>query len=899
MREVARAFALLLCGAAVGLCGATVGIVPHLVSAGTALAGKRVPTTIPACPPPKLGRVACLARHVVNPNFATANPTGLIPKAISTAYAFPQSGGTGETIGIVDAYNDPTATSNLATFSSEFGLAPCTISNGCFAQVNQTGGSSLPHSTTMWAFEISLDIEWAHALAPNAHILLVEANSTSYTNMFAAVRYTAQHAQYVNMSWGGTEFVGESTFDSTFTSYPGVSFFAASGDKSKQVSYPSASPDVISVGGTTLTVTSKTFAWGAETGWSTSGGGCSRYEKANAAQAAYPTYDQTGANCVGWRAAPDVAFDGSPTKGVAVYDTWGVTKGWMVVGGTSVSAVLMTGRSAISAVHVNAAYVYGSSIKLYNVTTGWNGHPCKTGYNLCTGLGSWNTAVGVIDGSTGGTLSFTPVKQTLTAGVPSSAMTVHLSAPAPSGGLSVSLSSSSGGFSSSSSGPFATPLTVTVAGGTSASPTFYFETSKGGTAKLSASASGWSPGSQTETVSPGPLAKIAISPSSATVTEGSSQVFSATGYDTYGNVEAVSPTWSIPSGVGTLTPASGSKTTFTAASSASGFTLSASQNGVTGTASVSVVSDRSLSFTPAKVTLTAGISVPMTVHLSTAAPSAGLSVMLSATSGGCAATPSGPFTTPLTVTVAGGTMASPTFDFETNKSGTVTLSATATGSTGASETDHVSAGPLAKIVVSPASASVAEGASQLFSASGYDAHGNPVSVSPTWSIPAGVGKLTPTTGPSATFKAGLTPASFTLSATSGTVVGTASVTVTGPSSMTVSITDRATTKSGRKYKVPLTVTSTGTSGPISGATVTLRIYSGTCTGTLVTSYTGTTGSTGTASFTFATSKTGSYCASTTVTASGYRTGTGTLSFSITATATKKALVTRLLADRLR
>src|SRR5579862_1903466 len=99
MREVARVFALLLCGAAVGLCGAIVGIVPHLVSAGTALAGKRVPTTIPACPPPKLGRVACLARHVVNPNFATANPTGLTPKAISTAYAFPQSGGTGETIG--------------------------------------------------------------------------------------------------------------------------------------------------------------------------------------------------------------------------------------------------------------------------------------------------------------------------------------------------------------------------------------------------------------------------------------------------------------------------------------------------------------------------------------------------------------------------------------------------------------------------------------------------------------------------------------------------------------------------------------------------------------------------------------------------------------------------------
>ena len=268
--------------------------------------------------------------------------------ALTTAYGFSgTNGGAGETIALVDAYDDPTIAANLTSFSSQFGLPGCTTTNGCFSKVNQSGGTTYPAVTSGWGLEISLDVEWGHALAPLAHIMLVEATSSSYANLFTAVTYAAKHASYVSMSWGGTEFSGETTYDSDFAETPSVSFFAASGDSASEVIYPSTSPDVVSVGGTTLTITTTTDAWKSESAWSTAGGGCSTVEKPTTAQKAFSTYDQPGATCAGRRATPDVALDANPQSGVAVYDSKRLSTGlvgWIQVGGTSASTVF--GRPA-------------------------------------------------------------------------------------------------------------------------------------------------------------------------------------------------------------------------------------------------------------------------------------------------------------------------------------------------------------------------------------------------------------------------------------------------------------------------------------------------------------------------------------------------------------------------
>src|SRR6266545_1788512 len=323
----------------------------------------------------------------VRPN-ASSSPPGLSPETIKSVYNFPTgpTAGAGTTIAIVDAFDDPKAEADVNVFSSQYGLPACTTANGCFSKVNQTGGTRYPRTNSGWALEISLDVQWAHAIAPGAKILLVESRTNSFTNLLAAEDYAKTHAQYVSNSWGASEFSGESSYDPHFAQ-PGVSFFASSGDSGTPASYPSASPNLISVGGTTLTLSGGTLV--SETGWSGSGGGCSAYETATSAQSSFGTYGQV--NCGGKRATPDVSLDADPASGVSVYDSFRYQgqAGWWTVGGTSASAPMWAGRSAVAGATVDAAYVYGSAISYRDITSGNNGASCLVGFDLVTGRGSW------------------------------------------------------------------------------------------------------------------------------------------------------------------------------------------------------------------------------------------------------------------------------------------------------------------------------------------------------------------------------------------------------------------------------------------------------------------------------------------------------------------------------
>jgi subtilase family serine protease len=337
------------------------------------------------CPAPAVDASRCHALVVTdargNPDAQSA-PYGLSPTQIRSAYNWSSIGdGAGKTIAIVDAYNDPTVQSDLQAFSSQYAI-PC---NGCLTVVNQSGGTSLPRTNTGWALEISLDVQWAHAIAPAAHILLVEASSNSNANLYAAEDYAKTHAAYVSNSWGGSESSGEKSSDAHFKQ-SGVSFFVSAGDAGLPAEYPSSSPNVISVGGTTLTFDSKGTLT-SETGWSSGGGGCSAYETANPAQ------PYAGSLCGGRRATPDVSLDADPASGVSVYDTtrYQGQSGWFKVGGTSASSPMWAARSAVLGSVVDASYVYGGHIAFRDIISGDNGAPCLVGFDLCTGLGSWTS----------------------------------------------------------------------------------------------------------------------------------------------------------------------------------------------------------------------------------------------------------------------------------------------------------------------------------------------------------------------------------------------------------------------------------------------------------------------------------------------------------------------------
>ena len=268
--------------------------------------------------------------------YAERPPGGAYtPSQINQAYGFSKitfggaNAGSGETIAIVDAYSDPSIQADLNAFDAQFSLANTTVT-----QVNETGGTSLPgtDSTGGWELEESLDVEWAHAMAPGANILLVAASSANDSDLLSAVSYAASHANVVSMSWGGGEFSGENSYDGNF-SHPGVAFVASSGDDGAPIEWPAASPNVLAVGGTSLTLSGGNYA--SEAGWSGSGGGPSAYECSRRTRSGVVVTETTK------RANPDVAYDASPSTGFAVYDSTpynGTSYGWMQIGGTSAGA---------------------------------------------------------------------------------------------------------------------------------------------------------------------------------------------------------------------------------------------------------------------------------------------------------------------------------------------------------------------------------------------------------------------------------------------------------------------------------------------------------------------------------------------------------------------------------
>jgi subtilase family serine protease len=339
--------------------------------------------------------LAC--RYALTPQSSQCNPN----------LVFTNPSGGSKAVAIVDAYDDPNAVADLQFFNTQFGVTP-----GNFSVVFAPVGGDAPGScagpatrppvdpTGGWEIEESLDIEYAHAMAPGATLYLVEAQSNSFGDLLCAVSVANTLAQAagggeVSMSWGGDEFSDETLIDSVFTA-PGVVYLASAGD-APGASYPSASPNVVSVGGTSISrATNGSFQYG-ENVWQDGGAGPSAYEPR-------PSYQDSIAGTVGsQRGTPDVALDANPNTGVWVWDSFDppIAGGgccWYVVGGTSVASPTFAGIVngahhffPSSAAELNSLYT-APKTSFTDITLGscgvYMGYFSGAGWDFCTGLGS-------------------------------------------------------------------------------------------------------------------------------------------------------------------------------------------------------------------------------------------------------------------------------------------------------------------------------------------------------------------------------------------------------------------------------------------------------------------------------------------------------------------------------
>ena len=332
------------------------------------------------------------------PTPAPGNPPGYGPADLQAAYSLPSStAGSGQTVAIVDAFDDPTAENDLGVYRAQFGLPPCTTANGCFKKVNQTGGTTPPSANASWAQETSLDLDMVSAICPNCHILLVESNSAAFGDLATAVNTAASlGGNAISNSYGGSEFSTETSYDSYYN-HPGHAITVSSGDNGYGVQFPAASRYVTAVGGTSLSRASNARGW-SETVWNGAGSGCSAYETK-------PSW-QTDTGCAR-RTVADVSAVANPNTGVAVYDStvYLGQSGWLVFGGTSVASPVIASVYALAGNSGSVNYgatSYGNLSALFDVTSGSNGS-CGSSY-LCTGKTGYDGPTG--NGTPNGVAAF-------------------------------------------------------------------------------------------------------------------------------------------------------------------------------------------------------------------------------------------------------------------------------------------------------------------------------------------------------------------------------------------------------------------------------------------------------------------------------------------------------------
>jgi subtilase family serine protease len=540
---------------------------------------------------------------------ASSSPpsTALTPTQIRAAYGITGTGA-GETIAIVDAYDDPSISADLSTFDAQFQInTPFTFIKEGQGKNGSFSTSTVPQANSGWAGEIELDVESAHAIAPAATILLVEAANANDSSLMAAVDFARNYSGVVavSMSWGEGEYAGETADDVHFvtpSNHVGVTFFASSGD-ANSIGYPATSSHVVAVGGTNLSTDAAGDYLG-ESAWSAGGGGLSQVITAPSYQSGLVISNgtqQISAN--GMRAGPDVAYDADPNTGVAVYGSYGFG-GWAQVGGTSAGAPAWAGLMALVDQARGAAgsmdgytqtlpALYAlPSTDFHDITSGSNGNSnghAGPGFDLVTGRGTpvANLIIAGLSGNSGGTTS-SPPSVTSIAAVPLSntSATLMASGTEPSGdaALVYTWSLVSG------------PASVTVSSnGTTTSNSITATFTKAGTYNFQVTVTDPTTGlTATSTVSYSVaqvLTSVSVTPTKATLAVNATQQFSATALDQFGVAMATQPTfaWSVTPGAGTIS-ASG---LYTAPSTAATDTIQASVtvggNTITGSTSVTVV----------------------------------------------------------------------------------------------------------------------------------------------------------------------------------------------------------------------------------------------------------------------------------------------------------------------
>lgn len=306
-------------------------------------------------------------------------PNGYAPSDLEAAYgliSYSESRGSGTTVAIVDAYDDPNAGSDLSVYRAEYLLPPCTTSNGCFTKFKFAKATN-----TGWAGEESLDVDMVSAICPNCKILLVEAASPATKALSAAEQYATARASYVSNSWSGDE---RGTAYDRYYEVRGVAITAATGDSGYNAvaQWPAILPSVVGVGGTDLTSIQPRV----ESAWAGAGSGCSTiYAK--------PRFQRSINTGCADRAQSDVSAVASPNTGVAVYDSFH-QRGWEVFGGTSVATPIIAAVFALAGrtSRNNPGNLYSHASSLNDVTTGTNGN---CGAPLCDAGAGWDGPTGL------------------------------------------------------------------------------------------------------------------------------------------------------------------------------------------------------------------------------------------------------------------------------------------------------------------------------------------------------------------------------------------------------------------------------------------------------------------------------------------------------------------------